>query len=155
GAEPHCAHARSKVCSMGRHFRQSAEHITRRPIRNLLHRGLSVPLSLTGTLTKPTLRATPSLLQIARVEPFREPPVNRSQQFARLLHLALVAPEACEARGSAQFETPRLSSSETDWFNQREARHTHRSVIAASFVRRTVNRGWRHSGGIGAGVRSS
>jgi hypothetical protein len=36
-------------------------------------------------------------LQIARVEPLSEPPVNRSQQFARLAHLALVAPEACEA----------------------------------------------------------
>jgi hypothetical protein len=43
------------------------------------------------------------LLQIARVEPFREPPVNRSQQFARLLHLALVAPEASEAHGGAEF----------------------------------------------------
>ena len=36
-------------------------------------------------------------LQIARVEPFSEPPVNGSQQFARLLHLALVAPEAGHA----------------------------------------------------------
>ena len=43
------------------------------------------------------------LLQIARVEAFGEPPVNRSQQFARLLHLALVAPEACEAHGGAEF----------------------------------------------------
>jgi hypothetical protein len=43
------------------------------------------------------------LLQIARVEPFREPAVNRSEQFARLLHLALVAPEACEAHGGAEF----------------------------------------------------
>jgi hypothetical protein len=43
------------------------------------------------------------LLQIARVEPLSEPPVNRSQQFARLLHLALVAPEACKAHGGAEF----------------------------------------------------
>ena len=43
------------------------------------------------------------LLQIARVEALREPPVNRSQQFARLLHLALVAPEAREAHGGAEF----------------------------------------------------
>ena len=43
------------------------------------------------------------LLQIARVEPFREPPVNRSKQFARLLHLALVAPETREAHGGAEF----------------------------------------------------
>ena len=32
----------------------------------------------------------------ARVEPLREPLVNRSKQFARLLRLALVAPEAGE-----------------------------------------------------------
>jgi hypothetical protein len=36
------------------------------------------------------------LFQIARVEPFCKPPVHRSEQFARFLHLALVAPEACE-----------------------------------------------------------
>ena len=41
--------------------------------------------------------------QIARVEPLRKPPVNRSEQFARLLHLALVTPEACEAHGGAEF----------------------------------------------------
>jgi hypothetical protein len=34
------------------------------------------------------------LLQIAGIETFRKPPVYRSQQFARLLHPALVAPEA-------------------------------------------------------------
>ena len=47
-------------------------------------------------------------LQIARVEPFREPPVNRSQQFARLLHLALVAPEPRHAHCRAQFPGFRL-----------------------------------------------
>jgi hypothetical protein len=41
--------------------------------------------------------------QIARVEPLRKPPVNRSQQFARFAHLALVAPEAGEAHGGAEF----------------------------------------------------
>jgi hypothetical protein len=41
--------------------------------------------------------------QIERVEPFREPPVNRRHQFARLLHLALVAPEAREAHCGAEF----------------------------------------------------
>ena len=41
------------------------------------------------------------LLQIARVEPLSEPPVNRSQQFARLPQLALVAPKACKAHGGA------------------------------------------------------
>jgi hypothetical protein len=40
--------------------------------------------------------------QIARVEAFSEPAVNRSKQFASLLHLPLVAPEACEAHCGAQ-----------------------------------------------------
>ena len=40
-------------------------------------------------------------LQIARVEPLREPPIHRSQQFPRLLHLALVAPVAGEKRGGS------------------------------------------------------
>jgi tetratricopeptide (TPR) repeat protein len=40
-------------------------------------------------------------LQIARLEALSEPPVNRSQQFARLLHLALVAPETREAHCGA------------------------------------------------------
>src|SRR4029079_15017317 len=44
------------------------------------------------------------LLQIARIEPFREPPVNRSKQFVRLLPLTLVAPEAREAQGGAQLK---------------------------------------------------
>ena len=43
------------------------------------------------------------LLQIARVEPFRKPAVNRSKQFARLLRLALVTPEARKAHCGAQF----------------------------------------------------
>jgi hypothetical protein len=41
------------------------------------------------------------LLQIAHVEPFSELPVHRSQQFARLLHLALVVPEAGETLWSS------------------------------------------------------
>jgi hypothetical protein len=40
------------------------------------------------------------LLQIARLKALSEPPVDRSQQVARLLHLALVEPEA---GGGAQF----------------------------------------------------
>jgi len=48
----------------------------------------------------------PSLFQITSVETLSEPAVDRSQQFARLLHLALVAPEACEAHCGAEF--PRL-----------------------------------------------
>ena len=41
------------------------------------------------------------LHQIARVETFGEPPVNRSDQFARLLRLPPVAPETREANGGA------------------------------------------------------
>ena len=41
------------------------------------------------------------LLQIARVKPFSEPAVNWREQFARLLRLALVTPEAREARSDA------------------------------------------------------
>ena len=37
------------------------------------------------------------LFQIEYVEAFGEPAVDRSEQFASLLHLALVAPEAREA----------------------------------------------------------
>ena len=43
------------------------------------------------------------LFQIARVEPLSEPAVNRSKQFARLLHLSLVTPEAGEALGGSDF----------------------------------------------------
>src|SRR5262249_49181104 len=48
------------------------------------------------------------LLQIARVKAFSEPPVHRSQQVVRFAHLALVAPEACEAHGGAEFQQLRL-----------------------------------------------
>ena len=43
------------------------------------------------------------LLQITCVEALSEPAVNRSEQFARLLHLALVTPEAREAHCGAEF----------------------------------------------------
>src|SRR5262249_15562123 len=43
------------------------------------------------------------LLQIERTKPLRKPPVNRRQQFTRLLRLALVAPEPGEAHGGAEF----------------------------------------------------
>ena len=39
----------------------------------------------------------------ARVEPFSEPAVDRSEQVASLLHLALVTPEAREAHCGAEF----------------------------------------------------
>jgi hypothetical protein len=38
-----------------------------------------------------------------RVKPLRKPAINRRQQFARLLPLALVAPEAREAHCGAEF----------------------------------------------------
>ena len=44
-----------------------------------------------------------SLLQVARVEAFGKPAVDRSEQVASLLRLALVAPEAREAHGGAEF----------------------------------------------------
>ena len=50
------------------------------------------------------------LLQIARVESLRKPPVNRSQQFPSLLRLALVAPEAREACCGAQLNTWRFGN---------------------------------------------
>jgi hypothetical protein len=56
-----------------------------------------VALFLVGGLRRQLLQQRLRFLQIARVETLREPPVHRRQQFARLLHLALVAPEACEA----------------------------------------------------------
>ena len=46
------------------------------------------------------------LFQIAGLESFSEPAVNRSEQFASLLRLPLVAPEPCEAHRRAQL--PRL-----------------------------------------------
>ena len=39
----------------------------------------------------------------ARLEAFCKPPVNRSEQVASLLHLALVTPEAREAHCGAEF----------------------------------------------------
>src|SRR4029077_12645290 len=48
------------------------------------------------------------LLQIERVEAFGEPAVDRSKQFASLLHLALVPPKAGEARRGTQLVSPRL-----------------------------------------------
>ena len=42
------------------------------------------------------------LLQIARVEPLSEPAIDRTEQFAGLLHLALVAPEPRKTRSRAE-----------------------------------------------------
>ena len=43
------------------------------------------------------------LLQIERVEAFGEPAVDRSEQFASLLRLPLIAPEPRHAHRGAQF----------------------------------------------------
>jgi hypothetical protein len=43
------------------------------------------------------------LFQIARVEPFGEPAINRSEQFASLLCLPLVAPKPRHAHCRAEF----------------------------------------------------
>ena len=56
-----------------------------------------------GRVSRSTPPAAASPLQIARVEPLGEPAVNRSQQFARLLHLALVAREACRPASIQRF----------------------------------------------------
>jgi hypothetical protein len=56
------------------------------------HRLVDVYVGLrTAKLLRQLLQQRLRLFQIARVEPFGEPPVNRSKQFARLRHLALVA----------------------------------------------------------------
>ena len=44
------------------------------------------------TLRRHLLQQRLRLFKIASVQAFREPPVNWSKRFARLLHLALVAP---------------------------------------------------------------
>ena len=49
------------------------------------------------------LQQRPGLLQIARVESFGEPAVDRSKQFASLIPLALIAPEPRHAHRGAQF----------------------------------------------------
>jgi hypothetical protein len=51
------------------------------------------PMDLSGRSRRQLLQQCLRLLQIARVKPFSEPPVNRSQQFASLLRLALRAPD--------------------------------------------------------------
>ena len=76
----------------------SAQHACRRCHRWQMRAaacGFRRPESAAGRCRQ-LLQQRLRLLQIARIEPLSEPPVNRSKQFARLLHLALVAPEACE-----------------------------------------------------------
>jgi hypothetical protein len=47
---------------------------------------------LAGALRRQLIEQRFGLLQIARIEPLAEPPVDRSEQFAGLLWLALRAP---------------------------------------------------------------
>jgi hypothetical protein len=67
-----------------------------------------VALFLLGGLLGQLLQQRLRLLQIERVEAFREPAVHRSEQFASLLRLPLVTPEACQAHGGAEFRAPPL-----------------------------------------------
>jgi hypothetical protein len=53
------------------------------------------------------LKQDPVLFQIARVEAFGEPAVYRSQQFASLLHLALVAAMSEQLRNRVVFHRRR------------------------------------------------
>ena len=49
--------------------------------------------------------------QIERIETFGEPAVDRSKQFARLLHLALVAPEPRRAHCRMEYLPSRSAPS--------------------------------------------
>src|SRR5215831_17886919 len=92
----------------GSGFARVAEHASNDPVmtnatRKLFWRNDMSPSSHYRSATPSTLRATPSLPSDRACRTLRKPPVHRSQQFARLLHLALRAPEACEAHGGAEF----------------------------------------------------
>jgi hypothetical protein len=43
-------------------------------------------------------------LQILRIKPFAEPIIDRSEQFSGFRGLALLPPQAGQARGGAEFE---------------------------------------------------
>src|SRR5262249_16226880 len=60
--------------------------------------------------------------QVARVESFSEPPVNRRQQFARFHRLALVTPEAGEADGGRGVPKIWLAAGVATAFRQRAPR---------------------------------
>jgi hypothetical protein len=57
------------------------------------------PLLLRRQLLQQRLR----LLEVTRIEPFGKPAVDRSEQFASLLRLALGAPEPSHAHRGAEF----------------------------------------------------
>ena len=64
---------------------------------------MKISCSSNEPLRRQLLEQRLRLLQIERVEALREPAVDRSKQFASLLRLALVAPEACKAHGGVEF----------------------------------------------------
>ena len=53
-------------------------------------------------LRRQLLHQSLRLLQIAHVEPFGKPPIDRSEKLASLLPLAVVAPEPCEVDSRTQ-----------------------------------------------------
>src|SRR5262245_17775746 len=63
-------------------------------------RAISMSASASAQLVEQRL----GVLQVARVEAFGEPAVDRGEEIARFGALALIAPEAREARRSAQLE---------------------------------------------------
>jgi hypothetical protein len=87
--------------SVGRHRLVNVSQPTRCPsIFSSLDR-----VCQTATPTPPT---APSLPSDRACRSLRKPPVNRSEQFARFAHLALVAPKACELGAhDPRFKQPR------------------------------------------------
>ncbi len=86
----------------------------RRPSKMRRSRSLSTPSASDSTLRRfsnSSLAASvvswsgdsSGLLEVSRIEPLREPPIDRSEQFAGLLRLALRAPETREAHCGAEF----------------------------------------------------
>ena len=88
------------MCSRASSYCSSAHPLWLRPLHRLGSEGCR---SFNKLLRSQFLHQRLRFLQIARVKPLGEPPVNRSQQFARFAHLVLVAPEAREANGGAEF----------------------------------------------------
>ena len=68
--------------------------------RSMLERPIC---SRSQTLTPPVPNNAFASFRSLVVVALCKPPVNRSEQFGRLLRLALVTPEACEADGGAEF----------------------------------------------------
>ena len=100
---------------------------------------MTQPRSSNRSLRRQLLQQRLRLLQITCIEPLRKPPVNRSQQFVRLLHLALVAPETHEAHCGAKF--PALATISDNTNNNAatngQSLHTRRHWFAAK------NPSWR------------